>query len=213
MTMPPRAGCDLADARLERERLAGERSVLRRPRPRVRNSALPSGRIVIVSSLPFAPFWPWNVPDGPVCRRCRRGIAGMGHTRNCRNRAAADRTRPGRDRRSRNAPSPEPACAAAAPRREPLNSAVDNKQRERRAGSDRCMAGLRSSVGVRVGAALVSARSAELGERALVRGKRIVAEAREHDALERRHSGCARAQPRALRSRRRARADSRRRRS
>jgi hypothetical protein len=29
---------------------------------RERSSALPSGRIVIVSSLPFAPFWPRNVP-------------------------------------------------------------------------------------------------------------------------------------------------------
>jgi hypothetical protein len=59
--MPPRVGCTL---------LIREPSVSVSPAnvpcfgasPRVRTSALPSRRIVIVSSAPFAPFWPRNVP-------------------------------------------------------------------------------------------------------------------------------------------------------
>jgi nicotinate phosphoribosyltransferase len=57
MTMPPRAGCTL---------LMREPTVSVSPAnvpysggwPRTRNSTVPSGWIVIVSGVPFAPFWP-----------------------------------------------------------------------------------------------------------------------------------------------------------
>ena len=60
--MPPRAGVTL---------LIREPTVSVSPAnvpyfgasPGVRTSALPSGRIVIVSSLPFAPLRPRNVPN------------------------------------------------------------------------------------------------------------------------------------------------------